>query len=278
MTFDTYESSTEGSQPIETIKFTLGSETFLYTSSEDQQTVSSLVYEPIPIIRGSISQTPEDRDNIVDFTVDGNNPFARKYISVVPGNRASVTVQRLQRSDVGIEVVTLFEGFISSVKFEQDGLVAKIAAQSIAAATSRSIPRYTYQGLCNHVLYDSLCQVDDTDAAFRYTGTVLTVTDSSITVAVAGTKTDGFFDGGYVEGLGGQDARLIISHTGTTLQLLLPFPFDAVGTSVTILAGCDHTIATCDTKFFTTEDATSNVINYGGFAFVPTRPIFTVGI
>ena len=44
-----------------------------------------------------------------------------------------------------------------------------------------------------------------------------------------------------------------------------------VGTEVEVFAGCDHTIATCKTQF-------DIVVNYGGFAFVPTRNPFESGL
>jgi uncharacterized phage protein (TIGR02218 family) len=279
MPFGTFESSIEQSQPAEVIRFTLGAESFFYTPSEDTISIGAEDYVPTPIKRGKISQSPEDRDNVLEFTVDGDNEFARRYIGVVPGSRALVTVRRVQRPDFpGPEVITLFEGYVSSVKFEQDGHVAKIAVQSIAAATSRPIPRFTYQGLCNHVLYDDGCKVDPTDTTFRHTGTVSNVVDNTITVIGADGFPDGYFTGGFVEADGGNDARLILNHVGNVLQLLLPFPFSTLGAVVVVLAGCDHTIATCDQKFFTTEDPTSNVINYGGFAFIPTKDIFATGL
>ena len=279
MTFDTFESSIEGSQPIEGFRFILGAETFEYTPSEDVVAIDGLSYEPTPIRRSRVSQSPEDRNNVVTFTVDGQNEFARRYIAVVPGSRARVQVRRVQRPDFpGPEVIVLYEGYVSSVKFEQDGHVAKIATQPIAAATSRSIPRFTYQGLCNNVLYDNSCKVDDTDTTFRLTGEVLTVVDQTITVQGADGFPDGYFTGGFVEALGGADSRLILSHVGTSLQMLLPFPFSIIGSSVNVLAGCDHTIAICGSKFFTPEDVTSNVINYGGFAFIPTKDIFSTGL
>lgn len=280
MTFDAFESGQETSQPIELITIEIGAETFYWTSSEDIQTILAQDYEPTPIQRGRIIQSPEDRQAVVDFVVDGENEFAIKYIGIVPGSRAKITVQRVQRPDFpSPEVVTLYQGYIQSVKFSKDGFSATIASLPIAAATSRSIPRHTYQSLCNHVLYDDHCKVDDTDTTFRLANaTVLTVVASTITVQGADGEADGFYTGGFVEAQGGQDARLILEHTGTSLLLLLPFPLDLVGEVVNVLAGCDHTIATCDTKFFTPEDVTSNVINYGGFAFVPTRDIFRVGI
>ena len=87
----------------------------------------------------------------------------------------------------------------------------------------------------------------------------------------ANGEADGFYDGGFVFFSSINDYRLILSHVGNDLTLLLPFPSDAAGETVRIFAGCDHTIATCKTKF-------DNVLNYGGFAFVPILNPFLTGL
>ena len=51
-----------------------------------------------------------------------------------------------------------------------------------------------------------------------------------------------------------------------------------MGSTVVVLAGCDHSVTTCDTKFNTPEDTQSNVINYGGFPFVPGKNPFETGL
>ena len=78
--------------------------------------------------------------------------------------------------------------------------------------------------------------------------------------------------------MGGDDARMVLTHVDDDLTMLLPFPFSAVGLDVDVFAGCDHTTTDCDTKFFTTEFPSSNIPNYGGFPFVPLRNIFDKGL
>lgn len=272
MTFAPFETSVESSQPIELYEIILGTQTFYYTSAEDDITISPFVYEAIPITRGKIQQGPEDGNRTLEIDLPGSNIFARKYIGSVPSERAQLTIKRLQRPDFpGPEVITLFEGFVKSVAFSENGRKAKLAVEPAISASSRSIPRYTYQGSCNHVLYDVRCQVDDTNPAYRHTGIVTAVNGSVVTVTGADGFTDGWFTGGSSEALGGLDARLILDHVGEDITLLLPFPYDLIGQSLILLAGCAHDIATCKSKF-------DNVINYGGFAFVPTKNPFDTGI
>lgn len=272
MTFSTFENSVEASRPIEIYRIILGSQSYEYTSAEDTQVVNLLSYVPESISRTKIGQSREQNDNDVTITVPGTNEFVRQYIQVSPGQRARVIIQRVQRSDFpSPEVITLFQGFVRSVAFTDQAKIAKISLVPLAAAASRPIPRFVYSGQCNNVLGDAGCKVDLNLPAFRFVGTVSASSGNTVTVPGLNAFADGFFNGGFVEALSGLDARLILSHTGNTIQLLLPFPFSSVGQTVTVFAGCDHTISTCKTKF-------NNVINYGGYAFVPTKNIFETGL
>ncbi len=281
MTYEAFEESAEGSQPIEVYKFTLGAQVFKYTSAEDTITIGADIYAPIAISRSNLRQGPEERDSVLEIEVPTDNAFAGLYLSIVPGDRAKIVVQRVQRPDFpGPEVITIFTGFVQGVRFTNQGKTATIAALPTISVTSRPIPRFTYSSLCNHLLYDTGCKVDETDSAFLLDNALVTAASGN-TITVAGVAAKGasdFFVSGFVAASGNSDFRLVIAQSGDVLTLLLPFPFAVVGTTVDVLAGCDHTIATCDSKFFTPEVVTSNVINFGGFAFIPTRNIFETGL
>jgi len=280
MTFDAFESSTELGQPIEIYQIVLGPTTYRWTSAEDSVVVMSVNYDPLACSRGRIGQSREERQATLEVTVPASFAFVRQYIGSVPGSQAVLTISRLQRPDFpGPEVVQLFEGNVQSVAFVKDGQEAKIAATPTVSAISRQVPRFTYQGLCNNVLYDDGCKVDPTNAAFRLTANVSAVSGATVTVPGAGAYGADWFVGGYVNLVVGSDFRMVLAQSGDVLTLLFPFPSGVVGQQVIVQAGCDHTIdGDCDTKFFTTEDATSNVINYGGFAFVPLSNPFQSGL
>lgn len=279
MTFDTYGDPIDTSRPVELYTIVQGALTYEYTSAEDDLTVASIPYTAEKISRGKIGQSPQDRNRTIEIRVPVGNAFAKRYKLSTPGSRAQITIQRFQRPDSpGFATITLFIGFVQSVSFENEMKQAVILCSPIETASTRPIPRFSYQSLCNHVLFDSGCKVDDTDSRFRFSHTVSAQSGSSITVPGADGYGANFFTGGFLEIDGGDDSRLIVASSGATLQLLLPFPSSAVGRTVTIFAGCDHTVATCDTKFDTPEDTLSNVINFGGFAFVPNRNPYQTGI
>jgi hypothetical protein len=212
MAFATYEESQEGSRPIELYTFTTGATINRWTSAEDDVTEAADVFVAIPISREKLAGGGADqRDQNLVITVDSSNSVASQYINGVPGVPTTVVIERIQRSDGPVfEVIKIFEGRIASVGFENQGRTAKINVEPLVTATSRPVPRFNYQGLCNHVLYDDLCQVDDTSPSFRLSAAPVTaVSGNTITVTGVTAFGAGFFDGGFVEALGGVDRRHI---------------------------------------------------------------------
>lgn len=271
--FTTLESSQESSEPVELYTIVIGSITERWTSAEDDFPSGGNTFLATGVTRSNIvSGGEEQRNAIVVLTVPGNNSVAVRYISSVPGITTSVTIQRVQRQDTGFEVKTIYLGRISKVSFRKAGREGFISVIPLLSATNRQVPRRTFMSLCNHVLYDSRCGISDTDTNFvLFSVPVTDVTDNTITVVGAGDKGDGAYTGGFARNSNASDQRMILAQTGDVLTLNLPFADSVLGQSIDIFVGCDLTIAICDSTF-------SNVINFGGFAFVPTRDIFAVGI
>lgn len=270
MTFAAYENSVESSKPIEYYRFIIGSTTFEYTSAEDAVAIGSLTYHPEAITREAIQQGPEDRASVLTIKVPSSNTFAQLYTNIIPGKRARVVISRVQRPDFPIpEAASIFQGYVQSVSFSDHGKVASIAVTPIEAASSRSIPRFTYQGLCNHVLYDARCKKLASD--FKFTGLVSAVSGNVITVTGANAFPDDYFTAGFAESFGGVDDRMILDHVGNNLTLLLPFAASVLGSNIDLYAGCFHDLDTCVNKF-------NNGINYGGFFFIPVKNPFNTGL
>jgi len=269
--FNTYESGQEISRPFELYTFTIGSAVYRYTSAEDSITESADTFTPVNIRRSKLrGGGPDSRTEALVLSLPGSNTIVKRYISSVPGVKADVVIERMQRDDTSEEVIRIFEGRITSVAFEDNGRRAKVEVKPRVSAQSRPVPRFTYQGLCNHVLYDGACGADDTDPTYRLSSATVTAeSGNTITVSGASAYTDGWFTGGYVES--GDDYRLVIDHVGDLLTLHLPFATSVDGIAVNVFAGCSHNIATCKSKF-------NNVVNFGGFAFVPTKNIFETGL
>jgi len=272
MAFDTFEEGLETSRPAELYTITVGSQVYRYTSAEDSITDGASTFTALEgLERSSLSAGgPTDNIGAISIKVPGTNAVAAQYVEGVPGQLSTVEIDRYQRGDGS--TARIFEGKIRAVTFTDGGNTAEIEVLPSFEAISREIPRFKFSSLCNNVLYDARCQVDDTSASFRLSAAACTaVSGRTITVTGADANGDGHYTGGFVENAAGDDRRLILDQTGTVLTLLLPFTDSPLGTNVTVLAGCDHTIDTCQSKF-------DNVVNFGGFPFVPTKNIFSSGL
>lgn len=268
MTYSAQELSVESGQPIELYDFRLGSEEYQWTTNAEEVEYDGITYSPIPISRESLVFSPEQRAEALRITVPANTALVRKYINSVPGQRATMTIRRVHRNDGADEVVQLFKGTVRTVGFSQNGLEAQIAVLPITADLTDSIPRFKFSSSCNHVLYDDGCSV--ASSLHRHADVVTAVDGDMITVDGLNAKGDGWAVGGFIA-LATGDYRMVIAHTGDDIRVLLPFPENINGDTVEVFAGCDHSIGTCSSKF-------GNVPNFGGYAFVPLRNIFTSGL
>lgn len=279
MTFDAFESSDELSTPVELFIFTLGAEQFLYTSAEDDITISlpnpiNGVYESIPIERSAIQQSAdENRTDSIEITLPSNNELAAKYVGIVPGKPLELDLYRFHRLDApDPETILSFQGVMQTVSFVEDGRVAKLQVQSLTKAKNRQIPRFTYQGPCNHMLYDVRCKISDTDPSFEkfLTCGSIDATGTFLTVTGAGAFGADFFEAGFIEF--DNDFRTVKSQSGDVLEIFIPFITDPTSSQLRCLAGCKlRLVEDCRDKF-------NNVVNYGGFAWVPTKNPFRTGL
>lgn len=268
--FDTLESSVEESRPIELFEFTLGMESFRFTSAEDEVTVGSIVYTPEAIARGTVVQGSDQANRNLSVTMPATNTLSQKFLVVPPGEKTSLSIFRLQRDEPSFATQVLqFKGFVQSVRFPNDGTSAEFAMRSIESALNQNVPRFSFMNMCNHVLYDAACGAIAND--FDHVGTATDVTGSTITVS--GVSASGFdFVSGYARPVGVNDFRLVLAQSGDVLTLLLPFNETPLDGNVQIFAGCDHLIAgDCATLF-------DRVADFGGFAFVPNKSIFETGL
>lgn len=257
-TLDELERSIEGSRPVELYTFTLGPDVFRYTSAEGPVTFSGTDYLPLPLKRTSPTQSKEQRSTALRITLPTTSDPAEPFIAIQPSDTMNVTIIRVQPSAAPATAsIVMFDGFVSSVSFKDD--TAEMRCIPFNELFTRQIPRFQYQGLCNHVLYDARCKVSS--ASFKHTGTVLGVSGNEVTIQALPTAGSPFI-GGYIEIPGGSEQRLILDQVGTTVTVLFPFKQTISGGSIDAFQGCDHTAETCAQKF-------SNILNYGGFPFVP---------
>jgi uncharacterized phage protein (TIGR02218 family) len=158
------------------------------------------------------------------------------------------------------------------------GDAVTIECENIFTSLRRPGVRARYQKKCRHALYQRGCNLNDYDFAVVATatavdGSVITVPDLADSNFDSNTQGDGYFTGGMIETATGF-MRYIIDHTGDQLTLITPLSEltedvnDSSGDAVvTLYPGCDHTRGTCKDKF-------NNLVNYGGFPWIPGKNPF----
>lgn len=268
MTYAAFETSTELGRPIELYTFTLGTSVSRWTSGVRPITVDTVTYQPIAIERQSISLDPERRTEALRIVLPASTLVVRRYINGVPGQTALLTVSRFHENDGDEEIVEIFSGVVKTIAFSQDGIMAEIAVMPITGDVTALVPRIKYASVCQWILFDTNCGVNST--AFRHLNEVTGVSGLTITVQGLASKGTGWANGGELI-LPSGDSRLIIDHTGDNVRIMIPFVSSPLGQTVEVFAGCNHSTSHCGPKF-------SNMTNYGGFPFVPTKNVFVNGI
>lgn len=267
MTFLAQETSVEAGRPVELYYFQIGSTGYRYTSAEDEMSFGGNTYYPRSIQRTNPEQGTDERRQEIEITLPSNDDVAARYIGIVPGEQTTLTITRYHRGDA--EAYILWSGKIVGAAYKQQGAYCTLRGMTTEAAFSRLVPRLKFQGLCNHVLYDSQCAL--ARSSYKYSGTCSTISGNTVTVAGVGAAHGaGWAVGGYIS-FGDLDYRLVIAQSGDILTLRIPFENDPTGETLDVYAGCDHTLTTCNSKF-------SNAANYGGFPFVPTINPFESGL
>lgn len=269
MTYTADETSLEGSRPFEIYKILLGSQEFFYTSGDDAVTVDGDEYLPIEIKRTAIAMGKQARAKVVSVAIAASTELAQRYVGPPPGVRATISIFRLQRVTGVGDKVLIYSGTIKAVSFPKNGQFADMQCQSLEASTNRAVPRYTYMGMCNHLLYSTICGVVQND--FKHVGIVTAIVNNIITIAdLSASGLD--VKGGFLDNSTGSEKRQILAVTGDDVTVLLPFEVSPIGTTITAFAGCDRVLTSDCAVTFENEE------RFGGFAFVPNRNPFTSGI
>jgi hypothetical protein len=271
MTWLTDEQSVKGSRVVELYTFTTsGGTIYRLTSFRRDFTHGGNTYTAGASSRSALTaQGATSSDDDFTIEVPAQHPLSVTYSgAIVPPRELYVTVDRLQRtSGVALRIA---EGYVSGPAFK--GRMASFRITMMSDLLAALVPGIGASRLCQHVLYDSRCGVGR--GPFTVATTISTIASDrkSITVASIGGNPDQWFRHGEILFNVTTERRTVTNQVGTTIGFRFPLPSTiAGGAAVSLYAGCDHTIATCRTKF-------ANVANFGGFPKLPKTNIYWVDI
>ncbi len=215
--------------------------------------------------------------------VPASHALAKAYVNGIPMRDLQITITRLH-VDAGVSM-QFWQGFASGVGFSGTTAAFRIPSGLNDALTS-DIPSVVCQRLCNHVLYDQFCTVNP-GIGFTVATTITSISADGRTFGIA-TPTPGpqttvvsghtlivpwALHGMFTHIPSGEQRTIIDQASTTNVSVQTQFPNFSLnlGDVVTVVAGCDHSIVTCDQKF-------NNGVNHGGHPYMLPSNIFYTGL
>ena len=248
---------------IELYTFAGSSATFRLTPHEPEVVLDGDRYASLPIGRTELALGAEAAKSALELTVPPECALVRHLLaSAITGESTAVTLH-VATVDGGI-TGTRWMGRVLGVEVADDA--ARIRCESAQVSLKRIGLRRLYSRACSHVLYSAACGATPITASASVSSSTGRSVDlaGGVPAAVAGTLA-----GGWLETAAGA-RHMIVRESAAGVELLYPVPL-APGEGVTLAAGCDHTTATCAARF-------SNLDNYGGFPFIPSKNPFATGV
>lgn len=168
--------------------------------------------------------------------------------------------------DTTLGAVILFGGRFGAIEITALGIRATCTASNVLM--TQNLPRRTYQARCTHTLYDAGCTLSA--AAHTDSYTVLSANRIVVNWVGAALNPPARYLAGTLRITSGPaiGEKMTVSDfssagVGIGYPLLnIPEP----GDSFTVAWGCDKSMATCQNTF-------ANILNFGGFPYIPAPSI-----
>lgn len=264
MSFDSDQISVSDSAIVELYEFLTPQTTYYRTTYHDDYLLSGHTYIAIPGMRAAIPiESPGNARAVsVELPVSDKVVFDN-IVGVPPVPRTSilVTVIRLQLLSGASQI--WWQGPVRGVSMTKNGRAARfLVPDGVEDALRSELPRVRAQRKCNHALYDTMCTV--VEATYTHATTVSSLSGNDVTVATLADATLNYYKDGYLIFNG--ERRSIVAQSGAgnkTLTLDAQHRGILGGSSVSVVAGCDHNVTTCASAKF------NNAINFGGHPGLP---------
>lgn len=265
MSYLTDEQSTHGSEPVELYEFTRGVNRYTFTSNAKDVLFASVIFKAIPMERSNLESSGELGRAGIKITLPRDVAFLSEYLVSPPSEVTTLIIYRKHRGAPDSEALAIWMGRMLNQTWQNS--TVELECEPVFTSIRRLGLRKQYSRSCSHVLYGSKCSVNN--VAFKLEASVIGLSANTITVAGVDSNGDNYYSGGYVEWdyQSRVEKKMILRQIGSTLTLG-GLPLGLVGgATVKVFPGCDHTLATCSTKY-------NNKLNYGGFPWIPTKNPF----
>jgi len=283
MAFGDHEQSVQDAFPIELYKFEFGGTETRLTNSHQDETFSSQLYSATEISRTQPRVNDDEPGSQVEILLgvdeSSANTFATQWIQAAPEvDRIKVTLFRFH-TEAGGGSIVFWIGFVVSVNYVEEGNVVSLLCKSLDNRFTLQGPRKNWGTVCNHKHYGRECTLDADD--FTEIGTVTVLDSTGVIYTVPGISAPTVrWEGGTMLKSSGFEKRMIVAQSGDTFTVQFPITEIKVGDLVSLVEGCAHDTVDCAAYPNTDPEnpSNTNIENFGGTPFTPTKNPFTNNI
>lgn len=247
---------------VDLYQLTRGAQQWLITSADVAQMHNSETYEPEAVGRGGADIKPD----LSKASMEIRLPLDHELVDALLTSWSEVQVGLIVTRKRPTSSRIIWKGRLTST--QPGDTHAKLIFESIYTSLRRPGLRGRFQKSCRHPLYGRGCGISP--EAVATDGNVSVIAGKALTIAEAATKPDGFFVGGMLRAPDGV-LSYVVEHYGTRIvvnrvssSIANAFSNPGPPVAVKLYPGCDHSYATCQSKF-------SNELNYGGFDYIPQK-------
>lgn len=275
MSLAEHESSKANGRPVELFEFRYGpgaGDFYRFTSAEQDITwpaVGGNVYTATTIARGRISSSGSADKTALKVKLSVNNPVVELFRAYAPAYPVVLTIRDGHVIDADSEYSVVWSGRVLSCNRSDGGrFEASLTCEPASKSLKRSGLRRHYQYSCPHPLFGEKCGLSR--SAYRIAVDIASASGATITLPVgwSGSTPFGKFVGGVVDFVGPtglvQYATVLRCPSATTIVITGLTVGLGPGSTIYLSRGCNHQLDQCRDDF-------SNVNNYGGHPWIPTK-------
>lgn len=277
MTFAALDQSIALGAPCELYQFTRGALVWRYTSFDADVPVGPVTFVAgWPLSRDEPEMSEESKRSSLRIETSADFPIALLFREGAPAEPIWVSVFRKHVGDD--ETYLLWQGVLRNCNWTPASNKVEFDADPIEKVCGKGGFRQTYGPHCHKKLFSSRCGVAEADHTVPATLASLSADGFTATIPQASAKPNQYFRFGELLVLASQTRIMVLDHQGQTLRLKYPLRNVQPGAQLRLTAGCDHCWKLADGSWGSCKATYNNLVNFGGYPFVPIKNPFESGI
>ena len=271
MSYSSLETSTADGSPVFLYEFKQG-DGVEYRFTSDLLAVSHAghTWQPLQITHAEPTIKSEIEADNLKIEIPVSVDFAASFLGYQPDIRTSLTIYRKQRD--AAEVRMVWKGYVGTPT--ANGGTLSIECATVATWLKQSGLQSKMTRPCRHTVYFGGCRASLSLHSFAVT--ITGVSGRAVAITDPAGLDVGKLVGGILIANDGEQ-RMITDHGAGLLTLSRPLDTLAAGQTVQCARGCQRTRADCAEFQNPDNESGTNIENFGGFPWIPTKNPFAGG-